>query len=204
MSLTKLDDSVTEWVDRLRHGDRNAGDLLDLRYRDALLRMTRKKFANVISAAADEDDLVQSVFYAIWSAASRGSLAEVANRDSFWGLLLTITRNKAISRRRAIISRERIGGTAAQFSQIGDGQITSTLSADHTSTEVVEYLLEEQERLLLGLHDESERRVATYKLQGLSHPEIAAEMRVSVRTVERKLALIRIRWTEIRDSFEKG
>jgi RNA polymerase sigma factor (sigma-70 family) len=204
MLPTTLDDSVTEWVDRLRQGDRNAGDLLDLRYRDALLRATREKFANIISAAADEDDLVQSVFHAIWTAASRGTLTEVANRDSFWGLLLTITRNKAISRRRAVLARKDVGGSAAQFSQIANGQIASVLPDSQTSAQVIADLLEEQERLLLALHDESERQVAIYKLQGLSHPEIAAEMRISIRTVERKLALIRIRWTEIRDSLEEG
>jgi len=193
-------------VERLRLGDREAGDLLNERYRKDLVRAARQKFANVISAAADEDDLVQSVFHAVWSAAVRGALTEVSDRNSFWGLLLTITRNKAISRRRKVGARKHVGGNADQFSQLGDGEVAGALPTADTDTaaDVVVGLLEEQERLLLALSDDAERQVATYKLQGLNHPEIAAQIGVSVRTVERKVTLIRERWMQIRNSLEEG
>ncbi len=202
----ELDDSITAWVQRLRQGDRAAGDRLDRRYRDELVRATRKRFANVISAAADEDDLVQSVFHAVWSSAVRGALTEIRDRDSFWGLLLTITRNKAISRRRKERARQHVGGQADQFSQIGNGEIATAVETADTqlAAEIIAGLLEEQERLLLALNGDTERRIASYKLEGLSHPEIAARLGVSVRTVERKLALIREGWTQIRNSLEKG
>ncbi|QDT57399.1 RNA polymerase sigma factor RpoE [Caulifigura coniformis] len=195
---------MTAWVERLRHGDRAAGDLLDVHFRDALVRAARSRFANVISAAADEDDLVQSVFHAVWSAAVHGSLTEVRDRDPFWGLLLTITRNKAISRRRKERARTHAGGRADQFSQLGDGAVVEAVSTSdmEVADEVIAGFLEEQERLLLALQDEPERQVAIYKLQGLSHPGIAALLEVSVRTVERKLALIRQGWMQIRTSLE--
>ena len=44
------------------------------------------------------------------------------------------------------------------------------------------------------LDDETLRVVAVMKLEGHSHAEIAGRLRCSVRTVERKLALIRERW----------
>ena len=42
--------------------------------------------------------------------------------------------------------------------------------------------------------DEPLRRIAVYKLEGLTNEEIAAEIRRSLPTVERRLRLIRQKW----------
>ena len=52
---------------------------------------------------------------------------------------------------------------------------------------------EEYERLLNFL-DDDQRAIAVAKLEGLTNPEIAARLDRSLRTVERKLQLIRGIW----------
>ena len=52
------------------------------------------------------------------------------------------------------------------------------------------------ERLLAKLDDASLKTVALRRLEGHSSEEIAAQLGVSKRTVDRKLHLIRMIWTE--------
>lgn len=53
---------------------------------------------------------------------------------------------------------------------------------------------EECERLLNRLADDSLRQTAQLRLAGLSNAEIAQRLQVSLRSVERKLQLIRDTW----------
>jgi DNA-directed RNA polymerase specialized sigma24 family protein len=57
-------------------------------------------------------------------------------------------------------------------------------------------LAENCRNLLDQLDDESLRSVALFKMEGYSNEQIARELRVTVRTVERKLRRIRARWEQ--------
>ena len=48
------------------------------------------------------------------------------------------------------------------------------------------------------------RRVALLKLEGYTNPEIATELGITARTVERKLDRIRARWTNCDDGPPRG
>jgi DNA-directed RNA polymerase specialized sigma24 family protein len=64
--------------------------------------------------------------------------------------------------------------------------------------EFVAMVDEECERLLQALGDEELRRIAVWKLEGLTNEEIAERMSCITRTVERKLKRIRDKWTELK------
>jgi DNA-directed RNA polymerase specialized sigma24 family protein len=53
---------------------------------------------------------------------------------------------------------------------------------------------DECRRLLESLGDESLRRIALLRMEGYSDPEIAAKLGCGLRTVGRKLELIRKTW----------
>jgi RNA polymerase sigma factor (sigma-70 family) len=202
-----LDESVTAWVERLRTGDREAGDLLHDRYREFLLSVARKQYRNALAAASDEEDLVQSVFHDLWKAASLGRLGPVEDRESFWWLLLTIARNKAVSRIRAARTRKRGAGEPVQFSQIGDSREGRLGYADMAATAVNELVIEfmeEQERLFAMLRDDVERTIVAGRLEGQSPVEIAGRLGVTVRTVERKVRIIREKWQRYQESVDGG
>ena len=48
----------------------------------------------------------------------------------------------------------------------------------------------------MGLLDDDQRAIADAKLEGLTNPEIAERINRSLRTVERKLRVIRSLWSE--------
>ena len=57
-------------------------------------------------------------------------------------------------------------------------------------------MTEELERRLESLKDPVQREIAIGKLQGYTHEELAEKLNVSLRTVERKLRLIRLEWSQ--------
>ena len=66
---------------------------------------------------------------------------------------------------------------------------------DEPTPEFAVTIMEEYERLLVGLGDETLRTVAQLKFEGNSNAEIAQRLECSLRTVERKLWVIRRKWT---------
>jgi len=194
MTERDQEESVTMWVEHLRAGDPRAAGLLHDRYRAALLRSMRDRFPAAITATGDEDDLVQSVFCELWKSASAGKLNVVEDRQSFWWLLWTIARNKAVSRIRTTHAQKR-GGQVVQFSQVENSQhdVEATVDLRSLPADIVEEFVDQQERLF-QLLEGAEREVASYKLEGYDHPAIASKLGVTVRTVERKVAIIRGKW----------
>ena len=195
------DDSVTVWLRQLGQGDQEAARQLWDRYSSALLRLTRSRFGGAVTAVADEEDLVQSVFQALWHGATTGRFETVKDRDELWWLLLTITRRKAVNRQ-AYNARGQRTGQAVPWSDLettvnGFAATNAIPMADEQPPpELILMLEEEQQRLLAMLRDDRLRSIAVWKLEGLTHEEIAGKLRVTPRTIVRKLNLIRETWSQ--------
>ncbi len=68
------------------------------------------------------------------------------------------------------------------------------------SPEFAALVADELRRLFEALSDDSLRHVVRLRLEGYANEEIAAALDCGLRTVERKLALIRKRWLAEGDS----
>jgi DNA-directed RNA polymerase specialized sigma24 family protein len=123
---------------------------------------------------------------------------DLADRDELWGLLVTITlrktRNAARRHRRAArdVGRERADPAGAGAAEAARWSLEQMEATDPTPTEAA-VMSEALERRLQALADPVLRRVAWCKLEGYTNAEIAAELDVTERTVERKLERIRAR-----------
>jgi DNA-directed RNA polymerase specialized sigma24 family protein len=84
--------------------------------------------------------------------------------------------------------------TEAELDQRGASTRLDDHAGDGPSPELLAIMAEEHERLLGLLRDDRLRLVAVLKLLGHSHEEIGQLLGVSVRTVIRKLNLIRDTW----------
>ena len=71
------------------------------------------------------------------------------------------------------------------------GRRVLSRSAGHPSAELVDSVISEGNQLLETLPDESLRLVARMRMEGYSNQEIADHIDRSVKSVERKLRLIR-------------
>ncbi len=182
-----MPDSITHCIDRLKAGDRDAAQVLWERYFDQVVRLSRKLLQSVPRQAADEEDVAVSAFKSLWRGIERDRFPQLFDRDNLWRLLLVITRRKAIDHihrqrcRRLPTGSEQPGGVEG----IADAQPTPDLVA----------LLADQCRHLLGrLDDPDLRQIALWKMEGYSNEEIAGRLGCVVRTVERRLRLIRTTW----------
>jgi DNA-directed RNA polymerase specialized sigma24 family protein len=80
-----------------------------------------------------------------------------------------------------------VGGPSDEvlLAQVAGGELTPELAAAVT---------DEIRRLFGSLSDESLRLVALMRMEGFANEEIAAALDVSLRSVERKLELVRKAW----------
>ena len=191
--------SVTRWLAELKAGDAAAANELWTRYQADLHLLARKMLGSAPRKAADEEDVAASVFESICLGAARGRFQELSSRDELWWLLVTITRQKAVSQMRHEVRQKRGGGkvrTEADFSLGGQGRPfrLDELIGSSPTPEFLASMDEEHRRLLSLLRNDQLRRVAVLKVQGWSSEEIAADLGISGRSVMRKLKLIRERW----------
>lgn len=194
-------DSITLWLRQLNRGDQEAARQIWECYAPALVRIVQNRFHSAISPVADEEDLVQSVFRALWAGALTGQWDSVLDRSELWWLLLAITRRKAANRV-AYNSRLKRGASVVSLSQL-DTASDDSMNTPHGQVvdpqpppELLLLLEEEKQRLLAALRDDVLRSVAVWKLDGDTHEEIAGKLGVAPRTVIRKLNLIRETWSK--------
>ena len=180
--------SVTVWLDQLRHGDRQAARPLWERYFGRLVAVARDRLRGARPAAADEEDVALSAFDSFCRAAEQGRFPRLDDRDDLWRLLAVIAERKAVNLIRAEGRQKRGGGRVQADSAL------AWVAGSEPTPEFAALVAEECRRLLDGLGDDSLRRVALLKMEGYANEEIAQQLGCALRTVERKLGLIRGLW----------
>jgi DNA-directed RNA polymerase specialized sigma24 family protein len=199
--------SVTQWIDRLKAGDPGAAQKLWERYFRRLVGLARKKLRAAPRRAADEEDVALSAFDSFCRSAGQGRFPRLHDRLDLWQLLVLLTARKAsdLAQRER---RQKRGGGAVLDEAALPGPAGS--SAPEAALEQVEspeptpaftaQVAEECRRLLERLDGPELRRVALCKMEGYSNEEIAARLGCGLRTVERRLRLIRSIWEQERVS----
>ena len=194
------DGSVTHWLGALEGGDAAAAQRLWERYFDRLVRLARAKLGAMPRGAADEEDVALSAFHSFCQGAARGRFPRLDDRDNLWRLLVTITARKALDQVRRQARQKRGGGRVLVGSaQAGgeddtDGAGLEQVVGQEPTPQFAAMVADECRRLLAALDDETLRQVALLRMEGYSDEEIAARVDCSLRTVSRKLALIRKAW----------
>lgn len=198
-----LNHSVSHWVASLKAGESSATQQLWTRYKDRLVELARRRLDGVPKRTADEDDVAQSVFFSLCRGATAGRFEQVTDRDELWWLLLALTRRKVVDFIRRENAQKRGAGRVhseqTDAGQSGEGlggiALDQMMGDDPTPDFLV--MMEEQHRRLLSLlRDDRLREIAEARIEGYSVLEIASELSVSTRSVERKLRLIREAWTK--------
>jgi RNA polymerase sigma factor (sigma-70 family) len=176
------DGSITAWVNRLSAGDSDAaGPLWDRYFR----RMVALAAGRLPGRAGDAEDVALSAFFQFCRAAGEHRFARLASRDDLWHLLVVLTARKAIDWRKHLGARKRGGPTAELPDEVAGSGDDPALAA----------VVADQIRALFDrLDDDDQRAIAQLKLDGYTNDEIAARMNCTVRTVCRRLALIRDIW----------
>ena len=195
-----MDDSISYWIDHLKRGDAAAAERLWRAYFERLTGYARARLGRFPRRASDEEDVAVSVFDSLCRGAATGRYPRLSDRQDLWSLLVVMTSRKVCD----VIATER-----AQKRGGGQVRVASELHADPAAaaaafeavlsrepTPEMAAVFEEACQGLLGRLDPDLRRLALLRLDGESVEEIAATLGCGVRTVERRLGLIRRIWQE--------
>lgn len=192
----------TNWLNLLKSGDGDAAHSLWERYFRRLLGLARKKLASGSRRVADEEDVVVSAFHSFCRGAAAEKFERLEDRNDLWQVLAMITSRKASRQHQRQQAAKRGGGSVRGESVFGGDPGTSALgniqdaSSGGPSPEFVVMMDDEFEALLERLPDDELRQVALARLEGYSNDEIADQIGRHVRSVERKLQLIRQHWSD--------
>lgn len=202
----QLDESVTEWIAHLKEGAEDAARNIWERYYGTLVRLARGHLKGVCRAAADEEDVVLSAFNNFCQAVEQGRFPRLHDREDLWRVLVCLTERKALDLVRGEQRLKRGGtvrggepfaseppGLSRRSSATGAGGLDRLPSREPTP-DFASQVAEEFQRLLNLLGDDQLRAVALHKFEGYSSEEIAGTLGCALRTVERKLKLIRELW----------
>jgi DNA-directed RNA polymerase specialized sigma24 family protein len=193
------ENSVTVWIDGVKAGDGDDIARLWERYFGRLVRLAGARLPANARRSFDEEDVALSAFRDFCDRAGRGQFPQLDDRDDLWRLLATITVRKALETIRHQSRQKRGSGRVLGESALlggekpGDEAVFEVLSREPRAEEVASFA-EDYARFLDRLNDPTLRQIAQRRLEGFSSVEIATELNVSTKTVDRKLQLIRAIW----------
>lgn len=188
--------SITQHIENLiEKGDERAAFEIFNRYFDQLRRVAAGKLGGAPRGCEDEEDVVMSAMESFFRRAAHQEFPRLRDSASLWQLLLKITERKAINQRKRQMAKKRGAGRVLQDS--GEATVCRTAGLAPATPDSYAMFREQYQLLMESLPHCSLRTVATMKLDGYSNAEIAERLDVVVRTVERKLNLIRDQWSEL-------
>jgi len=186
-------ESVTHWLRRLESDDDSAAQqqLWD-RYFARLTAVARARLGTAPRREADEEDVALSVFESFFRAARDGRFPQLRDRTGLWPLLVKITARKAVNQIKRQNAQKRSAAREAPL--VDPSRLTGREPTPQFALEVAE-----QVESLLGRLDDELRGIALMKLEGYENRDIAARLGIVERSVSRKLARIRVQWSEVAD-----
>lgn len=173
-------------VRAFRTGDEGAATALFQRYADRVKALAGARCTGTYAARFDADDIVQSVFKALFQGI-RQTTYQVPADGQLWGLVLVLALNKIrtqVDHHRAAkrnVYRTQQAESLAQQPQDGDA-----------SADFLRVVLDD---IMTGL-PESNRAIVQLRMEGYEVKEIATHTGRSRRTVERVLSDFRSRLSE--------
>jgi DNA-directed RNA polymerase specialized sigma24 family protein len=185
-------DSITNWLQALQAGDREAARPLWKRYFHRMVGLARLKLGDPPRGAADEEDVALSAFDSFCQGVEQDQFPCLQDRDDLWRILVAITVRKAVN----LIHHEgRLKRGGDQVLETDDEILDGLLSRE-PSPAITAAMNDECLRLFELLADETLRKLVILKLEGHTNTESAALLGRTRVTVQRMLSLIQQTWRQ--------
>jgi RNA polymerase sigma factor (sigma-70 family) len=188
--------SVSLWIHELKNGDEEAARQIWQRYVARVNAFARKRLGVQTRHIVDDEDVAQSVFRSLYLGVANGEFSWLVDRGSLWPLLATITRRKTANLIRRENRLKRGGGRVRGESELDQDAGAGRAGLDQfphadPPPDFTLQMIEECQRLLIQLPDDTYRFIVGNRLEGRTNDEIAELLGITKRSVERKLQLVR-------------
>lgn len=189
-------------MDRVRDGEESAITELWNDYYQQLVRMASLRLPGGLRRTGDEEDIALSAFHSFIAGVRQDRFPDLSGPDNLWGLLITLTGRKVHAHLRHQTRKKRGGGSVRGESVFldarGDAKSSGIggITGSDESADIRAELAEACDVLLEQLGDEQLQQIAVMRMDGYLVDEIANQLSLSKRAVERRLQLIRKIWSE--------
>jgi RNA polymerase sigma factor (sigma-70 family) len=181
--------SFLDLVQRLESGDAEAAALPFDRYARRLIGLARRRLDERVRPKVDADDVVNSVIRTFCRRAAERPF-NLDGQDALWAVLVEITLRKCGHWNRYFRTRKRDIRREQMTPPLSDSDCDNEpLDAARPSPED-EAVLREMVECLLRRLDDRARLVCEMRLQGYEIGEIAATLKCSEATINRKIRQI--------------
>jgi RNA polymerase sigma factor (sigma-70 family) len=181
--------SVTTWLDGLKADHEGAAQELWNRYFARLVTVARRHLHGA-GRVADEEDIALSALKSAMLGVQNNRFPDLNDRTGLWPLLVTITARKALNEHKRRRTQKRNPIVEQRLADV------QTIAGLELSPDFAIQLTEAIQTLVRSVGDDVLQVIAQRKLEGYANSEIAQELDVSTRTIDRKLARIRQEWDE--------
>ena len=175
-------------ISRVRAGDDAAAEAVFMKYAEQLARLAEQNLSQRVARRVDGADVVQSVFRTFFVRAERGEF-QISSSAELWKLLVQITLNKARQQ-----GRRNSAGLRDVRRETNESGLLPAIPDDQPSPEEA-LILNEVIEQALGKLPESQRpayqKLIELKLADYSNDEIADQLGIVRRTVERMLSRLK-------------
>ena len=184
--------TVTHLFSLARQGDVDAFEPLWKHFFPRLVGLARKRLSGRAGVADDAEDAAQAALISFWSQIRSGEYLHDLCRGSLWNLLATITVRKVGKQLRNEAAARRGEGRVRPAADLGESESLADLLTVLPTQELDVLAVELMESL-----PEDLQQIAILRLFGHSTDDIAVQIDGSRRKVQRKLEIVRLRWSEI-------
>ena len=185
------DAEMTLWLCQLRQGDDAAYSRLFAYYFSTLRYYIKPKLTSKDRNEGHDEDLGMECLERLWEDLKNGLFSELENENDLWFAImriansLTINRRNFFRRKKRLVTLQTQSATAAEFERI----------AIATESEVFEFK-EEWDGFVKSLPDRG-RETIRMRIEGLDIVEIATQLAITPRSVQRILGAIRGKWERL-------
>ena len=195
--------SISQQLDEIKQSDEAAIAVLWNHYYPALASFAEKRLAalGVQQRVFNGDDVAASALASFFKAVQRERFPDLNSEEGLFRLLKRITIRKVIDRKRQSQTLKAGSGQLRGESAFGSNSNSVTafgiegVQGDTPSPEWIAMMEEECQGLFAMLGDVELQTIACLRLEGYNNAEIASQRGYSVATVERRLKIIRARWS---------
>ncbi len=187
-------------LQRVQQGEEQAVQALWVACHPQLVAFAQRKMKAIRDPMESGNDLAQSALQSFFRAAQQGRFPDLQNNEDLWRVLFSMTVRKAVDRIRKENRQKRGSGQRAGESVLDGGESESLAGLMNVAGDEPEppfwVMMQEQVQLKMDLlGDPKLVATANARLEGHSNQEIADMQGVSVAAIERRLRLIRKKWS---------
>ena len=190
--------SVSGWIEMIRLGNDEAVRPLLERYFQRLASFADRKLRSGIRTTDDGEDIASHALQSVVRRIALGSYPELSDRNNLWLLLMVAAQRRVIDGQRKEIRWQQNFAPVQTVTDLMqalnvDLEFAGDRDGKHQAFELIEFW----DHMLSKLFDQLHREVAKRKLEGYNNREIATQLQLTPKKVDRIVQSILERWRSI-------